>query len=322
MPNGTIVVADALGMLYCCVCCAGEGIIAAAAKARQQAEASKASRHSQQWMPSWPAARPALLSVLVHTKGVDAAAQLLLSEHEQNLQAKQQGPAAAGRKGKAAATVMAGSARRDAVAAAPSALLSVPAVNSFLSAVIAITAMHQQDGQDEEARSAAQAALQVAVELFKPQLVALSMGAAGAGFLTTSATSMSLDGTSWGCLAQLYGLMGDWQQLHNVVLATARQQLPGLGQDGVQIVLAGAAAALNAAGRHVAAVQLLDGLIAVGVTAVSHPQLAQQLVDAAEKSSEAEQVGAGAVLCPSLQRLVPCAPGAAAFEILLIVIPS
>jgi hypothetical protein len=284
---------------------AGEGIIAAAAKAHQQAEGSKGSRHSQQWLPSWPAAYPALLSVLVHTKGVDAAAKLLLSEHEQGSQTKlkQQGAAAAGRKGKAAATTTSTSRRDLAVAAAPSMLLSLPAVNSFLLASVAVAVLHQQDGQDEEAESAAQSALQVAGDLLKPQLVAVSMGAAGAGLLAPTGDDMVLDGTSWGSLAQLYGVLGDWQQLHNIVLAAARQQLPGVGPGGVQVVLAGAAAALNAAGRHVAALQLLDGLVAAGVTAVSYPQLAQQLVDAADKSSEAEQVGVGAVLCEVLQCL-------------------
>jgi hypothetical protein len=264
-----------------CVCVlAGEGIIAAAAKAQQQAAGS---RHAQ-WIPSWSAAHPALMSVLVHTKGVDAVAKLLLSEHEGS-QAKQQG-AAAGRKGKAGAATT--DTRRH-VAATPT-LLSLSAVNSFLSAAVAVAVSHQQDGSDEEAESAARAALQTAGELFKPQLVAVSMGAAGAGLLTPGTADLLLDGTSWGCLAQLYGVLGDWQQLRNVVLAAARQQLPGVGPGGVQVALAGTAAALNVAGRHVAAVQLLDGLIAAGIPAVSHPQLAQQLVDAAN-SVDAEQVG-------------------------------
>jgi hypothetical protein len=60
---------------------------------------------------------------------------------------------------------------------------------------------------------------------------------------------------------------------------------------GLQAVLAGAAAALNAAGRHTAAVQLLDGLVAAQVTVVSHPGLAGQLVEAVNNSAEAEQVG-------------------------------
>lgn len=110
--------------------------------------------------------------MLVHTKGVEAAAKLLLSEHEQGSQAKQQGPASAGRKGKAAATTT--SIRRDAVAAAPSDLLSLQAVNSFLLAAVAVAVSQQHEGSDEEAESAAQAALQVAGELFKLQLVAVS----------------------------------------------------------------------------------------------------------------------------------------------------
>lgn len=58
-----------------------------------------------------------------------------------------------------------------------------------------------------------------------------------------------------------------------------------------QAVLAGAAAAFVAAGRHTAAVQLLDGLVAAGVTAVCHAGLAQPLMEAADKSPDAEQVG-------------------------------
>lgn len=44
---------------------------------------------------------------------------------------------------------------------------------------------------------------------------------------------------------------------------------------------------MNAAGKHVAAVQLLDGLPAAGVTAVSHPALAKQLLAAAEADGDA-----------------------------------
>jgi len=84
---------------------------------------------------------------------------------------------------------------------------------------------------------------------------------------------------------------GSWQQVANIVLAAVQQQLPGVAPGGLQAVLAGAAAALNAAGRHVAAVQLLDGLAAGGCKAVSHPRLAQQLVAAAEADDNAWQVG-------------------------------
>lgn len=95
------------------------------------------------------------------------------------------------------------------------------------------------------------------------------------------------------------------------MLAAVRQQLPGVGVDGVQAVLAGAAGALVAAGRHTAAVQLLDGLVAAGVTAVCHPGLTQQLMEAADKSIDAEQVGckspwSGCTATSSLQ-LAGCA---------------
>jgi hypothetical protein len=135
--------------------------------------------------------------------------------------------------------------------------------------------------------------VQVTGELFKQQMVAVTLGAAGAGALALPADKgLVPDTASWGCLVQLYGVLGQWRQVSDVVLAAVRQQLPGVGKDGVEAVLAGAAAALMAAGRHTAAVQLLDGLVAAGVTAVSHPELAQQLVEAADQSTDAEQVGA------------------------------
>jgi hypothetical protein len=133
--------------------------------------------------------------------------------------------------------------------------------------------------------------VQVAGEICKQQLVAVSMGAAGAELMSAAAaSSLILDATSWGCLAQLHGVLGQWKHVSNIVLAAVRAQLPSVDAGGLQVVLAGAAAALNAAGQHVAAVQLLDGLVAAGVSAVTHAGLAQQLVDAADNSSEAEQV--------------------------------
>jgi hypothetical protein len=235
-----------------------------------------------------------MLNVLVHTEGVEAAGQLLLRAH-----AEQQGTqpvvgwagAAAKRKGKAQSSGSS-SGREVAGAAAPSTLLSLPVVNSFLSAAVSVAVSQQRGGSDDDAESAAQSAVQVAGELCKQQLVAVSMGAAGAQLMAAAAAmnSLILDATSWGCLVQLYGVLGQWKQVSNIVLAAVRAQLPGVDAGGLQVVLAGAAAALNAAGKHVAAVQLLDGLVAAGVTAVSHAGLAQQLVDAADNSSEAEQV--------------------------------
>jgi hypothetical protein len=210
----------------------------------------------------------------VHTEGVELAGKLLTREHEQGLQTS---AAAAGRKGKAPI--------REAAAPAAIALLSLPVVDSFLLAAVSVAVSQQQEGSDDDAESVAQSAVQVAGELFKQQLVAVSMAAAVA-----SANCVILGASTWGCLAQLYGVLGQWQQVSNIVLAAVRAQLPGVDAGGLQVVLAGAAAALNAAGQHVAAVQLLDGLVAAGVTAVSHASLAQQLVDAADTSSEAEQV--------------------------------
>jgi len=47
-------------------------------------------------------------------------------------------------------------------------------------AAVDVAEVYQQQGLDEEAESAAEAAAQVATELFKQQLLAVSMGAAGA----------------------------------------------------------------------------------------------------------------------------------------------
>jgi hypothetical protein len=281
------------------VFCAGESIIAAAEKA----ESSKGSRHGH-WVPSWLAACSALFLVLVHTGGVEAAAKLLLAEHEQGLEAKQQGPAAAGRKGKAAATTTSSSSRRDQAPAVPSSFLSLPAVNGFLSGAVAVAGAHQQEQAEEEAEAAAQAAMQVAGALFKPQLVAVSIGSAGGlGLQAPDTTELQPDALTWACLAQLYAILGDWKQVSSIVSAAVKQQLPGVALGDVQAVLAGAAAALNAAGKHVAAVKLLDGLAAAGVMVVAHSQLAQQLVDAADRSSEAEQVR---ILIVVLRELLHC----------------
>lgn len=307
----------------CCCCSAREGIIGAACKAAQHAadsssKGSKRGHTHSEWLPSMPEACCAPLSVIVHTaseagQGVAVAGELLLREHqEQQGMAQQARPAAAAaaRKGKPAS----GSGSRQQVAAAPSALLCLPAVNSLLAAAMSVAAVSLQEGRDEEAEAAAQAAVQVAEELVKQQIVAVSLGAAGAAALALSAgaTALTPDGVTWGRLAQLYGLLGRWQQVANIVLAAVKQRLPGVcagreeaGMDGerrsrngeaghsggLQAVLAGAGAALNAAGRHTAAVQRLDGLMAAQVTVVSDPGLAGQLVEAVNNITEAEQVG-------------------------------
>lgn len=288
---------------------AGEIIIAAARKALQHAvDSSRSSKRSQSptsWLPVLPAACSAFLSVLVHTEGVEAAGQVLLREHEgqagQPVQAKSGAQAAAGRKGKAGAS----SSRQVVETATSSAVLTLPAVNSFMCAAVDVAEAYQRQGLEDEAESAAQAAVQVATELFKQQLLVVSMGAAGALAALQAAPSglMAPDAVSWACCAQLYGVLGLWQQVANIVLVAVQQQLPEVAPEGLQVVLAGAAAALNAAGRHVAAVQLLDGLAAEDCKAVSHPRLAQQLVAAAEADYKAWQVGAlGAYCCCNIRR--------------------
>ena len=97
-------------------------------------------------------------------------------------------------------------------------------------------------------------------------------------------------GLVWLSCTTAPGALGSLQQVANIVTAAVLQRLPGLQSDGLQVVLAGAAAALNAAGQHVAAVQLLDDLVAAGLVSVSHPPLAQQLVAAAEADDAAYEV--------------------------------
>jgi hypothetical protein len=289
--------------IWDCCASAGESIIAAAQKAFQQAAAEgsrgSSSSSSSQWLPVLPAARCALLSVLVHTQGVTAAGKLLLTELEEQLGVQQQGQGRAtapvGRKGKAAS----GAARpQAAAAAAPAAapaarLLSLPVVNSFLATAVKVAVGYQREGLDEEGEAAARAAVEVFTEIFKLQVAAVTLAATGAAAAVPAGGTNSLDpnADSWASVLQLHGCLGPLPQASNIVLAACRQQLPGVSSaTGLQAVLAAAAGAFNAAGRHTAAVQLLDGLVAAGVTAVSHPMLAQQLLNAAEKSSEAEQV--------------------------------
>ena len=245
-----------------------------------------------------PAARCALLSVLVHTQGVAAAGKLLLTELEEQLGVQQgQGRATAprGRKVKAAS----GAARQPPAAAAGAVtapatrLLSLPVVNSFLATAVKVVISHQREGLDEEAEAAARAAVGVFTEIFKLQVAAVSLAATGAAGAVPAGRANNLrpNADSWTSVLQLHGCLGSLPQVSHIVLAACRQQLPGVSSvSGLQAVLAAAAGAFNAAGKHTAAVQLLDGLVAAGGTAVSHPGLAQQLLDATEKSSEAEKV--------------------------------
>jgi hypothetical protein len=280
---------------------AGEGITAAAEKALQNAaDGTKGSRHKHNWVPLLPSARSALLVVLVHTEGVEAAGKLLLSWKEDGGQPGHGHAAAAGRKGRAAGSAVG----KETAGSTARTLLTLPMVNSFLAAAVSVVSVHQQEAAEEEVEAAAQAALQLATELFKQQLLTISMGAAGpvdvAAALPGAPAVSSADAAAmFACLAQLYGAVEDWQQLSSIVAAAVKQQLVGVQAGDQQVVLAGAAAALVAAGKHVAAVQLLDGLPAAGITAVSHPALARQLLAAAEKDDEAWKVSASVVTTAS-----------------------
>jgi hypothetical protein len=220
--------------------------------------------------------------VLVHSEGVESAAKLLLAAHAVQQQDLASAAPTAGRKGRPAGG---SSGHKKTQHAALSALLSLPVVNSFLSAAVSLVTSQQQEGTDDsldEAESAAQAALHVAIELFKQQLVAVSMFAVGSGNVPAAAGgSMAPDADTWASLLQLYGAVGAWQQVADITGAAVMQQLPGVQLNSLQTVLAGAAAALNAAGRRVVAVQLLDGLSAAGMMAVTDPHFAQQLCKAA-----------------------------------------
>lgn len=279
---------------------AGEDIIVAAKKVQQQAAGEDEGRRHIRWAPVLPAAQSAMLAVLVHIEGIDAAGRLLLEDYEEQ-HGQEPAPvrpksAAAGRKGKTASSSSSshrGSSSgpaKDSTTAAPRALLTVPAINGFLSAAVAVATMYQVEGSDDDAESAAQSAVQVAVQLFKQQVVAISTGSGQGAGVAEHSGSVVPDGATWGCLAQLYVVLGQRQQVSNIVVAAVKQQLPGVAGDTVQIVLAGAAAAFNAAGQHVTAVQLLDGLVAADVRAVTYPGLAKQLLEAVDGSSEAEQV--------------------------------
>jgi hypothetical protein len=244
-----------------------------------------------------PAARCALLSVLVHTQGVTAAGNLLLAElgEQQWVQQGQvRATAPVGRKGKAASRVAKPQAAAAVAAAAPTArLLSLPVINSFLAAAVNISGNYQREGLDEEAEAAGRVAVEVFTDIFKFQVAAVSLGATGTSAAVPAGVANSLhpNADSWASVLQLHGCLGSLLQVSSIVLAACRQLLPGVSTaSDIQGVLAAAAGAFNAAGKYTAAVQLLDGLVVAGVTAVSHPVLAQQLLDAEAKSREAGQV--------------------------------
>ena len=292
------------------MCCfagaaAGSDIIAAAEKAHDSSRASAASRGSKGgrsspstgWLPALPAAYPALLSVLVQTGKMDIAKQLLLAEYEEQLGQQQQQQTSAGvaakRKGGKAAVASSSSRSGAAAAGAASAsgLLAPAVVNSFLLAAVSVLRDSRACQDDDCAEGAAVAAVEVARALFKQPLLLVSMASAGAAVGDAMAAPLKgpqPDASTWASLVELYGYveqLGLGQRevrMSDIVRAACRQQLPGVQVDGLQCVLAGAAAALNAAQQHTTAVHLLSGLLAAGVQAVSHPQLAAQLCIAAD----------------------------------------
>jgi hypothetical protein len=255
--------------------------------------------------------------VLVHTGKIETAKQLLLAEYEEQLGQQQQAAAGAAAKRKGGkAAVASSSSRTGATSAAgaagqPAVLLAPATVNSFLSAAVSVVRDSRARLDDECAEGAAMAAVEVARTLFKQPLLLVSMASAGAA--VGDAIAAPLKGpqpvaATWACLVELYGyveqlgLVRREVRVSQIVRAACRQQLPGVQVDGLQCVLAGAAAALNAAQQHSTTVHLLSGLLAAGVQAVSGAQLAAQL-DAATKDDEALEVRAWRVTgCHGVQR--------------------
>jgi hypothetical protein len=265
------------------------------------------------------------MSVLVHTGKINTAKQLLLAEYEEQLgqqqqQQQQQASAGAAAKRKGGKAAVASSSSRSGAAAAgaasASALLAPAVVNSFLAAAVLVVRDSRVRLDDECAEGAAVSAIEVARTLFKQPLLLVSMASAGAAVHAMMATPLKgpqPDASTWACLVELYGYveqLGLGQRevrLSQIVRAACRQQLSGLQVDGLQCVLAGAAAALNAGHQHTTAVHLLNGLLAAGVQAVSDPQLAAQLCTAAD-DDEAFDVSAtqGCHTCVGCSRLFHC----------------
>ena len=181
-------------------------------------DSSRTSRHKGSpqevttWVPVLPAARHVLPAVMVHTQGVTKAAELLLEEHSRA--AQQLTAAAAGRsKGGTATTAAA------AAAAGGATILSLPAINSFLAASLAVASAIEASA----AKAIAAEALETANVLFKYPLLAAA-GAVG-GTLRT-AQQLLPDAESYASMVGLYGIAGQYQQVADVILGVVRQQLP------------------------------------------------------------------------------------------------
>ncbi|KAF6262063.1 hypothetical protein COO60DRAFT_1677904 [Scenedesmus sp. NREL 46B-D3] len=285
----------------------GLGVVHAAEKALKASGSSSGSgkkqpgkphqQQQQSWLPILPAACAALPPVLVHSQGVDKTAQLLLHEYDE-WQAQQPSAAAAAasrkqQKGTKQAT--AASAPSSTAAAAPDAppLLAPPVLNSFFAAA-ADVAGASEDQEETAARAAA--ALRVK---------------AGPASSTGSEqqTLLAPDAQTYAALIQLYSAAGEDKAVASIVMAAVRHQLPlfssnsssgstaGSSSGGrggaLQAVLAGAAAAWLSSGRIAAVPLLLDGLVAAGVGALTHPGLAAAVLAAADDDFEGVAVRLG-----------------------------
>lgn len=185
--------------------CWGEGvkIIHAAERALQDsrptsgsgkaaASAVTAGQKRLMWVPAIPAAQAALLSVLVHTEGVEAASQALLAAHEQ-MQAQQVGtgpavPAAASesrkhkghKKTASPSPPHRGAAKASAGQGAMHSLLAVSVINSFLADAVTVADAAEDEGDEGSAQAAAHAAIRAATTLCGPHLVQALLAAEAA----------------------------------------------------------------------------------------------------------------------------------------------
>ena len=211
-------------MVVVWLACAGVAITRTAEVVLEKTsyDSSRTSRHKgtpqevTTWVPVLPAARQVLLAVMVHTQGVTKAAELLLEEHSRAAQQIMTAASAAGRSKGGGATTAAAVA---AVAAGSPAILSLPAINSFLAASLAVAGATDATA----GKSVAAEALETANVLFGYPLLA------GAGTVEgTAHTAQQLrpDAEGYASMVGLCAVAGQYQQVADIVLGVVRKQLP------------------------------------------------------------------------------------------------
>lgn len=311
--------------VWCLLPCAGLKVVHAAERVLQDSRHSSSSSSKgghPTWVPSLPAAQCALLTVLVHTEGVAAAAHTLTAAH-QHMQEQAAGPAADARKQKGQKKAHgAGSSNtpnaKGTATGVPPGMLLAPVVNSFLSAAVEVVSRMQGEGEDEQAEAAAQAATNAVSTVYQQQVVQLTVAAgmaikqgnmsAASALLVQAAPApaqLRPNAVTFLLLSELQLAAGSVKRATEVLVAALlqqQQQTPDTSQapaqqqqqrhqdwsDRLQSVVASLARCCIAAGQGAAVVQLLGVLVVGDVSGVSHPGLAQQLLEVAE--GEAEQV--------------------------------